>query len=405
MDKRKIIDSVDVRASIAFLSRMVQFKSYSRSPDESDLSRFMAESMKRLGIDAALQEVEPNRYNAIGRLKGAGGGKSLLFNGHVDTNPVTEGWTVDPWAGMVDDKFIYGIGVSNMKAGDAAYFCAVKTLVDQGVRLQGDVVLTYVVGELQGGVGTVKAIEEGVRADYFINSEPTDLAALTLHAGAFNYVMELTGATRHISKREQAVDAIAIAAEIVPRINAMRFSGAANEEHRSINRANVGVLRGALSSEFHEWRPPQVADFARMMGTCRYAPSQSEASCLADLQRLLDEFERRYPGLKGRVYKEQTDRRYGMLPFEVAKSARIVKTVNDAYALVRGKPQPTGAVPPPCFYGTDGAHLQHLAGMEGVVCGPGGRYNTMPDERVDIPDFIDMIKIYALSMLDICQPA
>jgi acetylornithine deacetylase len=43
--------------------------------------------------------------------------------------------------------------------------------------------------------------------------------------------------------------------------------------------------------------------------------------------------------------------------------------------------------------------------MEGVVCGPGGRYNTMPDERVDIPDFIDMIKIYALSMLDICQPA
>ena len=82
-----------------------------------------------------------------------GGGKSLLFNGHIDTNPATEGWTVDPWGGKVDDKFIYGIGVSNMKAGDAAYFCAVKTLIDAGVKLKGDVVLTYVVGELQGGVG------------------------------------------------------------------------------------------------------------------------------------------------------------------------------------------------------------------------------------------------------------
>ncbi len=96
------------------------------------------------------------RVNAVGRWKGTGGGKSLLFNGHLDTNPVTEGWTVDPWAGKVDDDFIYGIGVSNMKAGDAAYFCAVRTLIEAGVKLKGDVILTFVVGELQGGVGTAR---------------------------------------------------------------------------------------------------------------------------------------------------------------------------------------------------------------------------------------------------------
>ena len=126
-----------------------------------------------------------DRVNAIGRLRGTGGGKSLLFNGHLDTNPVTEGWTVDPWGGKVDDKFIYGIGVSNMKAGDAAYFCALKTLIDAGVKLKGDVILTFVVGELQGGVGTMALIDQGLRADYFINSEPTDLQALTMHAAAF----------------------------------------------------------------------------------------------------------------------------------------------------------------------------------------------------------------------------
>ena len=144
-----------------------------------------------------------------------------MFNGHLDTNPATEGWTVDPWGGLVDDKFIYGIGVSNMKAGDAASFCAVKTLKNAGVKLKGDVILAYVFGELQGGVGTLAAIRDGVRADYFVNSEPTDLQAITMHACAFSFVIELVGDTRHLSKREQAVDAIAAACDLIPRLNAM----------------------------------------------------------------------------------------------------------------------------------------------------------------------------------------
>lgn len=404
-DHRKLIDSVDCAHSLDFLARMVRFKSYSNTPGELELARFMTDSMRGLGLEAELQQVEGERRNAIGRWRGSGSGKSLLFNGHMDTNPVTEGWTVDPWGGKVDDKFIYGIGVSNMKAGDAAYFCAVKTLIERGVRLKGDVILSFVVGELQGGIGTVRMIEQGVRADYFVNSEPTDLSALTLHAGAFNYVIELTGITRHVSKREEAVDAIAAAAELVPRINTMTFSGAANAEHRSVNRANVGVIRGSLTPEFHDWRPPQIADFVRMTGTCRYAPSQSEESCLADLRTLLDELERKHPGLKAKVTRAPRAQPIGMLPFEVDKDSHIVRALNRAYETVRGERQPTGAIPPPCFYGTDAAHLLHRAKMEGIVCGPGGRYNTMPDERVDIPDYLDMIRIYMLAMLDICEPA
>ena len=314
---------------------------------------------------------------------------------------MTEGWTVDPLAGHYDDRFVYGIGVSNMKAGDAAAFCAVRTLIERGIRLRGDVVLTYVVGELQGGVGTVRALEDGIRADYFINGEPTDLTGLTLHAGAFGWVIELTGATRHMSKREDAVDALAAAAALVPRINRLAFSGAANPEHAAVNRAHVGVIRGGLSRELHEWRPPQVADFARLLGTARYAPSQSEASVLADLRRLLDDLEGQHPGLAATVAVIDAGRRPTMLPFEVPRAARIVDVVSRAYRMVRGAEQPVGPIPPYCFYGTDAAHLLHRAQMEGIVCGPGGRYNTMPDERVDVADYLDMIKIYMLAMLEI----
>jgi acetylornithine deacetylase len=405
MDKDAILAKVDRKFCLDFLSKMVQHKSYSQTDGERALARWMAEQMRGLGIEAELQTVEGERVNAIGRWRGQGGGKSLLFNGHLDTNPASEGWTVDPWAGKVDDKFIYGIGVSNMKAGDAAYFCAVKTLMDAGVKLRGDVILTYVVGELQGGVGTLAAIRQGVKADYFINSEPTDLQALTMHAAAFTFIIELTGNTRHLSKREEAVDAIMAACDLIPRLNAMTFSGAPSEEHRSINRVHVGVAHGALGKELHEWRPPQVADFVRIKGSGRYAPGQTEKQAVADMRRVLDELEKRFPGLKATIIPEHQVGRPMMPPFEVSKNSRIVKAVNSAYQKVRGTTQPTGAIRPPGFYGTDAAHFYHELKMEGVVCGPGGRYNTMPDERVDIPDFLDMVKIYTLAILDICEVA
>jgi acetylornithine deacetylase len=402
MNAKDILARVDERFCLDFLSRMVRHKSYTQTDGEKALAGWMAEQMSRLGLETELAPVPGERVNAIGRLKGTGGGKSLLFNGHIDTNPVTEGWTVDPWGGLVDDKFIYGIGVSNMKSGDAAYFCALKTLIDAGVKLRGDVILTYVVGELQGGIGTVSLIQQGWRADYFVNSEPTDLQALTMHAAAFVFIIELTGDTRHLSKREQAVDAIVAACDLIPRLNALKFSGAKSPEHEKINRVHVGVMHGALGKELHEWRPPQVADFVRLKGSGRYAPGQTDEGALKDLRRELDALENRHPGLKATVQMESTAGRVTMPSFEVAPDSAIVKAINSAYEEVRGEKQPTGAITPPGFYGTDAAHLYRMAGIEGIVSGPGGRYNTMPDERVDIADYLDMVRIYILTILKIC---
>lgn len=403
MDRQALLDRIDSEACLDFLAEMIRHKSYSETEGEKELARWMVERLRDAGVDAEEQPVPGDRINAIGRWTGTGGGRSLLFNGHLDTNPATEGWTVDPWGGVRDADYIYGIGVSNMKAGDAASFCAVKTLIDAGVRLKGDVVLTYVVGELQGGIGTVAAIDQGIRADYFINSEPTDVQALTMHAGAFVFTIELTGNTRHLSKREDAVDALQAAAWLAPRINAMTFSGAASDEHRSINRAHVGVMKAGLGRELLEWRAPQVADVAYLKGSARYAPGQTTESVLADFEALLAEAREAFPGLRTRLVHERDEGKPSMPPFEVAKDATIVTTLNDAYRVVRGSDQPTGALRPPAFYGTDAAHFYQRLGMEGVVCGPGGKFNTMPDERVDIADYLDMVRIYLLCILDICE--
>lgn len=404
MNSQQLLAAIDDEYCLNFLARMVQHKSYSQTDGERKLAEYMASQMQMLGLETQLQPVPGERLNAIGTLRGTGGGKSLLFNGHLDTNPVTEGWTVDPWEGRIDDEFIYGIGVSNMKAGDAAYFCALKTLIDNGVKLKGDVILTYVVGELQGGIGTIAAIEQGVKADYFINSEPTDVQAMTMHAGSLMFTIELTGDTRHLSKREEAVDAIQAAIALIPRINNITFTGAETDDHRKINRGHIGTVHGALGRDLQEWRPPQVADFARLSGSARFAPGQTVDTVLADLQALLDDLCAEFPGLQAELFDDGKRHRPTMLPFEVSVDSPIVKAVNRAYQAVRGEEQPTGVITPPAFYGTDAAHFYQMLGMEGVVCGPGGKFNTMPDERVHIKDFLDTVRVYLLAILEICQP-
>ncbi len=404
MTPEALLERIDEAYCLDFLARMVQHKSYSATPEERQLAEYMAGQMQALGLDSQLMPVPGERLNAIGTLKGQGGGHSLLFNGHLDTNPVTEGWTVDPWAGKIDDEFIYGIGVSNMKAGDAAYFCALKTLIDAGIKLKGDVILTYVVGELQGGIGTIAAIEQGVKADYFINSEPTDLQAVTLHVGSLMFVIELTGDTRHLSKREEAVDVITAAVQLIPQINGITFSGARSPEHEKVNRGHIGVVRGALGRDLEEWRPPQVADFLRLRGSARYTPGQTVESVLADIQRLLDQLCEQFPGLQATLIND-SDNQPLMPPFEVSHDSLIVKAVNAAYLQVRGEPQPTGIITPPAYFGTDAAHFYQRLGMQGVVCGPGGKFNTMPDERVHKVDYLDMVRVYILAILSVCEVA
>jgi acetylornithine deacetylase/succinyl-diaminopimelate desuccinylase-like protein len=144
-----LLASMDNAADLELIRKMVQIRSYSR--EEAPLAKFLVGYMKDMGLDASLMEVQPGRYNAIGILKGSGGGKSLIYNGHIDTNPITEGWTVDPIGGVVKDGCIWGIGVSNMKASVAAFIGATRGLMRSGTKLRGDVIVEAVVGELTGG--------------------------------------------------------------------------------------------------------------------------------------------------------------------------------------------------------------------------------------------------------------
>lgn len=400
------LDDIDAAACLDTLCSMVRASSVSASPGEADLARDLAIAMDRLGLETELQPIGDGRFNAVGRWRGSGGGKCLLLNGHIDTNPLTLGWTVDPWGGIRTDKFVFGLGCSNMKAGASAYLCAVRELIRQNRRLAGDVLISFVCGELQGGVGTLKLIEKGLKADYFIVGEPTDLAAVTLHAGTVDFEIDLTGETRHMSKREEAGDAAAAAAALILRLNAFVPGTPANADHAAVVRTHVGTVHAALTPAFDESRRVQVADFARLAGTCRHAPSQARESILPALKRLADEVCAETGKVRSEIREPLRVGLRPMLPFEVNRTADIVRSFNANYLDLTDRPQRTGAIPPACFFNSDASHLQNVGGIvQGIVCGPGGRYNTMPDERVDIDDYLLAVKLYAGVIADLCGPA
>ena len=130
---------------------------------EGDVSRYLGGIMEKLGLGVDLWEESPGRTNAAGCLKGSGGGKSLIFNGHVDV--VDPGdlslWTVcAPYEPCVQDGKVYGRGAADMKGGIVSALMAIKALRECGITLKGDITLQCVVGEemMEHELGTTSAV-------------------------------------------------------------------------------------------------------------------------------------------------------------------------------------------------------------------------------------------------------
>jgi len=402
--ERQVLAAVQPDRLIHLLQDMVRHQSYSNTSGESELSRHMAAVMTKLGMEVELQEVSPGRVQPIGRLRGTGRGASLLFNGHLDTNMVGLGWTRDPFAGEIMDGHIVGIGVSNMKAADAAMMEAVAAIQQSGVKLAGEVLVSLVVGELQGGVGTVHLIESGCKPDYFIVGEPTDLGLLTLHAGSFEASINVLGESRHLSKMEEAVNAVVKASDLIQRLKNFQFRSVDRLDHQGIFRMNIGTIRGGVGREALDWRVPSVPDFCTIRVACRIPPSLSIAEAMEDLDQFIKGVQADDPQFRYELELTSPERKLAMPPFEVDPNSLIVQSMSKIYQRLTGQAPRIGDLAPYKFYGTDAGHLSVRGQIPGLVCGPGGKYNTMPDERVSIADLVTAAQMYALAILEICGP-
>ncbi|MHA2192772.1 MAG: M20/M25/M40 family metallo-hydrolase, partial [Candidatus Thorarchaeota archaeon] len=175
--------------------------------EESEAAQYLADYLEKKGLGITNQEVEPGRFQPLATLEGDKDGASMLFNGHMDIDPIPREME-DPFDPKVIDGFLHGAGLYNMKAGVVSMVTAAGAIAEAGIDLAGNLYCNPVVGELQGGIGTHYTIEHGPRPDAVLIPEPTRLGLLLKHGGVLDVAITTLGKASHITRREGSVDAI-----------------------------------------------------------------------------------------------------------------------------------------------------------------------------------------------------
>jgi acetylornithine deacetylase len=378
--------------------------------EEGPLATYVLERFRDLGLSAELQEVEPGRNNVIARWSGVGDGPSLLFNGHFDTGVSgrEEGlpFGLRPQSRIVDDEWIYGLGVSNMKVAFACYYGAIRMLQRAGLTPSGDLLVAGVVGETEkaavnqhsgptvraGGWGTIYAAYHGVLADAAIIGEPT---GLRLQTGNSSYVyarVRTRGASQHTWSKERGDDAMAKAVRVLDALRAWESEFEASHPHPRMG-SRIGFGGIAAGNAFQPAvNPPRAAD---LFLDLRFPPDATIMDVRRQLAGFLADLRRTSPELATELTLYLCRNGY-----EIADTEPVVRAVEavhqDVFGDLPGRPE---------RYRYDvsaDTSILHGFGVPAVTYGPGGLRRdggrSVYDEHgelVSIGNLVACTRVYA----------
>ncbi|MDI9639518.1 ArgE/DapE family deacylase [Geitlerinema splendidum] len=234
-----------------------------------------------------------DRPNTVGVLNGAGGGRSLILNGHVDVVPTGPEhlWQHGAWSGAYIDGRVYGRGSADMKGGVVANIVAAMALQTAGIRLRGSLIIENVVDEEAGGNGTLAAILRGYTGDACIFTEPTGLTRLAIsNRGAQFFRIVVPGQEGGIEYKHQLVNPITKAIEVYNAIEAYSIMRESVVRHPLYEtNFNTKVPTGICRFHAGEW-PSTIPSQAILEGSIECLPNESIHEVKAAFSRYLQEW-------------------------------------------------------------------------------------------------------------------
>jgi acetylornithine deacetylase len=354
------------------------------APGERQIAEWIAGSLRAVGLSAEIFEPAPGRTSVLGKLAGSGGGRSLMLNAHCDT--VDAGGMAESFSGAIRDGKVYGRGAYDMKGGLAACMAAVKALVDAGARLRGDVLVAAVADEEYGSLGTSGLIQR-VKVDGAIVTEPTGLEVCLAHKGYLWIEVEIAGRAAHGSKFELGIDANMKMGHFLSRLSVLERELRARPPHPLVGPPSLHAALLSGGTGLSTYAPSSTVKIER-----RTVPGETEAQAAAEIQNIVDRLAAEDPDFRAAVRPF-----FVRHPFEVARTAPIVRAVDRAASAVLGRPaRHIGDTP-----WMDAALLQ-AAGVETVVCGAAGAGAHSDVEWVDLESVVKLAEILAETAVDYC---
>jgi acetylornithine deacetylase/succinyl-diaminopimelate desuccinylase-like protein len=416
---RGVLDRIDVDELVKVALDLGNIDSPTGS--EGPVGEYVYEWLTRQGFAAKKVALLPDRPNVIGTLPGTGGGRSLVFNSHMDTTiHKDEYWTTRRAGDAVfhsawrDGDVLVGNGICNDKGPMATWLLAAKALKDSGVLLKGDLVLMAVVGEiglepvdefqspayLAKEAGTRFAITHGGVGDYALVAEGTDFGLVAVEAGKAFFKITVFGNdlpiyTPYIPRPtplEKNPSAIVRMAPLVQRIEEWAYEYEQKNRYECkggviVPRVNIGAIRGGVP-----YKITKTVQQCAIYLDVRVTPAQNPLDVREELRRIVAG-----AGLDGEVELYVYRPAYEADPQKVAPLAGAITRAHQA--ILGGTPPP--ASPPFSSMWRDINCFNEMR-IPAITYGPGMSVGG-GNFGMKISDLVTGARLYALTALDLCD--
>lgn len=435
-EERRVVDVIEARREdlVQLAGELIGFDTTAREPadpprEERALQEHLAGRLRRAGAEVELFEPDPadfegkplyveglrfdGRPQLVARFPGSGGGRSLLFNGHIDAvsaEPLDR-WTSDPFHAEIRDGKLYGRGACDMKGGIASMVVAAETLAELGVRLAGDLLVATNTDEESSGAGGLALVLHGVRADAAIVTEPTGFDTWISCRGTSYAVITVPGRPGHAEVFQPhwrdggAVNAIEKAQVVLDALRRLReeWSNRSDLTHPRLSRPDV--LPTLISAG--EWAVTYPAA-CRITIAVLYLPQQTDEEGWGfAVEREVDEWIARAAAADPWLAENPPTIEWWsnrVMSLEIPPDSPIVPVMTAATADVGRSGELSGL---DSWY--DGATLTRLGGTPAIAYGPSGFDRSgrsvahTIDEYVPVDDLVTCAQGLAVAAMRFCR--
>jgi len=342
---------------------------------EAEIGRYISKVLDGLNIPYEIDTLAPGRVNVTGVIEGSGGGKSLMLNAHMDTVGV-DGMD-DPFSGKIEGNRLYGRGAYDMKGSIAAILGVAKAIKDQQVKLNGDLIFSFVADEEFESLGARELVKK-VSADAAIVTEPTNLELCMAHRGFGVFSIKTMGKTAHGGRHKQGIDANMKMGVLLAELNKLSKHLQTERKHPLCGEASMHVplISGGRSLFIY-------SNSCTIHVERRTIPGESLHQVEQELKKIIEEIKRNDPefhvSMKMEIWRS---------PYQADESFDIVNATDAAASELFGeKLKRTGHL-----WWEDSAIFGE-AGIETIILGPkgGGIHEEM--------EWVEPESVYQLSEL------
>jgi len=385
-----INSKVDESGTIRLLQDLIRINSVNPSlvpgaHGENEIAEYIAGFMEELGLEPELEEVQPGRSNVVAVMSGSGGGPTLMLNGHTDTVGA-DYMEIDPFDPVIKDGLMYGRGAIDMKGGLAAILASVKSVVDSGLELKGDLVVAAVCDEEYASIGTERVVDR-YRADAAIVGEPTDLHIEVAHKGFAWIDIETRGVAAHGSAWQLGVDAIAKMGKVQVGLERLQDEVLMKKQHALVGPPSVhsSIIEGGRELSTYP-------DSCKLQVERRLIPGEKRGDVEDELRELLSSISDIDP-----KFDASSEITFFRGPMEVSPDEEVCQVLSRCIEAVRGRT--------PSFIGGSGwldTQIIWERGTPAVAFGPSGVGAHAAVEWVDVASVIENAKILELLIQRFC---